>query len=149
MALASLGFAEVARLAPDFSLQSGGGKRATLKGLRGQPVVLMVAKSANDHLFRKQAKRLKEMYQQFASRNVVFVAAFQEEGGRIPSDVPFVIAGNAAKIAADYQVEGPFCLIVIGKDGNVDLQTSRLVPASRIYDVVRNSYTAQAEQRKK
>jgi hypothetical protein len=149
LALATSGFSAVVRLAPDFSWQSAGSRRATLKNLRGQPVVLIVARSANDHSFRKQAKRLKEMYQQFASKNVVFVAALQEEGGRIPSDVPFVIAGNGVKIAADYQVGGPFSLIVIGRDGNVDMQTSKLVPATRIYDVIRNSYTSQAEQRKK
>lgn len=149
LALASFGFAGVVRLAPDFSWQGTGGRRATLKSLRGQPVVLMVAKSANERAFRKQVKRLREMYQQFAGKNVVFIAALQEEGGRIPSDVPFVTANNAAKIAADYQAAGDFNLIIIGRDGNVDLQTSRGVPATRIYDVIRNSYVAQAEQRKK
>ena len=149
LAVMSAGFAEVVRLAPDFSWQAAGSKRATLKSLRGQPVVLIVAKSAREHAFRKQAARLKEIYQEFASRNVVFVAALEEEGGVVPSDVPFVIASNGAKIAADYQVEGPFGVIVIGIDGNVDMQTAKLVPASRIRDVIINSYAIQTEERQK
>ena len=146
LTLANTGLAAVAQLAPDFSLQ-GAGKRSTLKSLRGQPVVLIVAPSAADRTFRRQAKVLKELYQQFASRNTLFVAAFLGERGTIPSDVPFVIATNAAKIAADYRVEGRFGLFVIGTDGNVDLQTSRITPAGRIYDVIRNSYAAQEKQR--
>jgi hypothetical protein len=146
LALANIGLAAVAQLAPDFSWQ-GAGKRTTLKSLRGQPVVLIVARSAADGTFRKQAKKLKELYQQFASRGTIFVAAFLEERGTIPSDVPFVIANNAEKIAADYRTEGRFGLYVIGTDGNVDLQTSRITPAGRIYDVIRNSYTAQEKQR--
>jgi hypothetical protein len=147
LALATTGLAEVAQLAPDFALQNAG-KHATLKSLRGQPVVLIVARSAADGTFRKQAKLLKELYQQFASRGTVFIAAFLEERGTIPSDVPFVVANNAAKIAADYRTEGKFGLYVIGTDGNTDLQTSRITPAGRIYDVIQNSYTAQAEKRK-
>jgi hypothetical protein len=137
--------AAVVRLAPDFTYQ--GSKHSTLKSLRGQPVVLIVARSAKDGTFRKQAKRLKEIYQDFASRNVIFVAAFQKDEGTIPSDVPFLIADNAAKITADYQVQGNFAVIVIGTDGNVDMQTSLLVPATRIRDVVINSYPEQAAER--
>ncbi len=146
-AAAMLGVARAAvvRLAPDFAYQ--GVKHSTLKSLRGQPVVLIVARSAKDGKFRKQAKRLKEIYQDFASRNVIFVAAFQKDEGTIPSDVPFLIADNAAKITADYQVQGNFAVIVIGTDGNVDMQTSQLVPATRIRDVVINSYPAQAAER--
>jgi len=147
LALISAGFAEVVRLAPDFSWQ-GVGKHPSLRSLRGQPVVLIIAKSARERAFRKQASRLKELYQEFASRNVVFVAAFVSEGGTIPSDVPFVIADNAAKIAADYQVEGNFGVVVIGVDGNVDMQTAKLIPATRIRDVIINSYAVQTEERK-
>ena len=137
--------AAVVRLAPDFTFQ--GVKHSSLKSLRGQPVVLIVAKSAKDGTFRKQAKRLKELFQDFASRNVIFAAAFQKDEGVIPSDVPFVIADNGAKVAADYQVQGDFAIIVIGTDGNVDMQTSKLAPATRIRDVVINAYPAQAAER--
>ena len=147
LVVAGVGFAAVVRLAPDFSWDGVGNKHASLRSLRGQPVVLIVAKSAKEKIFRKQASRLKEIYQEFASRNVIFVAAFEEEGGIVPSDVPFIIASNGAKIAADYQVEGNFGVIVIGTDGNVDMQTSKLIPASRIRDVVINSYVMQTQER--
>ena len=147
LALAGAGVAEVIRLAPDFSWEGVSSKHATLRSLKGQPVVLIIAKSAKEKIFRKQASRLKEIYQEFASRNVIFVAAFEEEGGTVPSDVPFVIASNGAKIAADYQVEDKFAVIVIGIDGNVDMQTSKLIPASRIRDVVINSYPIQNQER--
>ena len=78
---------------------------------------------------------------------MVFVAALEEEGGVVPSDVPFVIASNGAKIAADYQVDGKFAVVVIGTDGNVDMQTSKLIPATRIRDVVINSYAIQTQER--
>jgi hypothetical protein len=145
MVMLGVAQAAVVRLAPDFSWP--GGKHSTLKSLRGQPVVLIVARSARDGTFRKQAKRLKEIYQDFANRNVIFVAAFQKDEGTIPSDVPFLIADNGAKVATDYQVAGDFAVIVIGPDGNVDMQTSKLSPATRIRDVVINSYTVQAAER--
>ena len=142
-------FTTVVRLAPDFSWQGAGSKLTTLKSLRGQPVVLIIAKSAKDHTFRKQTKRLKDIYQEFAARNVVFVAALQDSSGIIPSDVPIVVANGGEKIAADYGAQGSFSVVVIGIDGNVDMQTSKLVPASRIKDVIINSYPAQVEERKK
>jgi len=150
VAVAMLGIARAAvvRLAPEFTWLAAGNKHATLKSLRGQPVVLVVANSVRNGTFRKQAKRLKELYQDFASRNVVFFAAFEkDEQGVIPSDVPFVVADNGAKIASDYQVQGGFALIVIGPDGNVDMQSSKLAPATRIRDVVINSYPAQTVER--
>lgn len=148
LAMPFVAAADVVRPAPDFSWQ-GPGKHNTLKSLRGQPVVLIVAKSARDGAFRKQAKRLKDLYQEFAGRNVVFVAAFEEEGGVIPTDVPFVIANDGAKISADYQVSKHFGVIVIGVDGNQDLVTSKIVPASRIKDVIVNSYPVQSSERSK
>jgi hypothetical protein len=151
LAMLGTGFAAVVRLAPDFSWQGqgAGSKRTTLRSLRGQPVVLLIAKSAKDHTFRKQARRLKEIYQEFAGRNVVFVAALLDASGIMPSDVPIVVANDGAKIAADYGAQGSFGVVVIGTDGNVDMQTSKLVPASRIKDVIINSYPAQAQERKK
>lgn len=146
--LLGIAHAAVVRLAPEFTWQGAGNKHVSLKSLRGQPVVLIIASSVRDGTFRKQAKRLKELYQDFASRNVVFFAAFEkDEPGVIPSDVPFVVADNGPKIAADYQAQGDFTLIVIGPDGNVDMQTTKLAPATRIRDVIINSFTAQSAER--
>jgi len=142
---ASMG--EVVRLAPNFALE-GAGKTTTLRSLQGKPVVLIVGKSARESAVRAQVKKLKSLYQEFASRQVIFIAALQDGGGDIRSDIPFVLAKDGAKVAADYGADGPFNLIIIGKDGNVDLQTSKVCPASRVRDVVINSYAVQAAARK-
>ena len=139
--------AEVVRPAPNFTWGIG----RTLKSWKGQPVVLLIAPSPKSGAFRKQARRIEAVYQEFAARNVVFVAAFTDPeaaGQPIPSNVPFVIANNGAQIAADYGMAGKFALSVIGKDGNLDLNSAQVVPASRIMDMILNNYEQQAPERK-
>jgi len=143
----ALALGEVVRLAPNFALE-GAGKTATLRSLQGKPVVLIIGKSADEKNVRAQVKKLKDLYQEFASRQVIFVAAFQDARDSVQSDIPFVLAKDGAKVAADYGVGEPFNLIIIGKDGNVDLQTAKVCPASRVRDVVINSYAVQAAGRK-
>jgi hypothetical protein len=139
--------AEVVRLAPNVSWE-GAGQLTNLRNLRGQPVVLVVGKSANSRAFRKQVRILEEIYQQFASRQVVFVAAVQEGEPAVHSNIPFAVASNGAKVAADYGIEEGFSIIIIGKDGNVDLQTKKVIPASRVRDVINNSFEVQSAARK-
>ena len=139
--------AGVVRPAPNFTWGIG----RTLKSWKGQPVVLLIAPSPKSGAFRKQARRIEAVYQEFAARNVVFVAAFTDPeaaGQPIPSNVPFVIANNGAQIAADYGMAGKFALAVIGKDGNLDLNSAQVVPASRIMDMILNNYEQQAPERK-
>jgi len=136
--------AAVVRLAPDFSFPGAGNKAKSLKSLRGQPVVLIVAKSPKSGDFKAQAKYLREIYQQFASKQVVFVAAFTEQQGLIKSDIPFALADNGAAIAGAYGVTDKFNIVIIGKDGNVDYQTRKVLPPERVRDVIQNSYAVQA-----
>ena len=139
--------AEVVRPAPNFTWGTG----RTLKSWQGQPVVLLIAPSPRSSAFRKQASRIQAAYLELSARNVVFVAAFtepQEAAQPIPSNVPFVVANNGAQIAADYGLEGEFALAVIGRDGNLDLNSPKVLPASRIMDMVRNNYEQQAAERK-
>ena len=137
--------AEIVRLAPDFTFP-GVGKAQSLKAVRGQPVVLIVAKSPKIGDFKAQVKRLKEIYEEFANKQVLFVAAFTGEVGPVKSDIPFVTANNGAAIASAYSVPGKdkFNIIIIGKDGNVDYQTSKVIGAERVRDVIQNSYDVQA-----
>ncbi|HEY3841506.1 MAG TPA: redoxin domain-containing protein [Bryobacteraceae bacterium] len=167
--------AEVLRLAPDFTF-AGVGKTQSLKSLRGQPVVLIIAKSPKTKEFKLQVKNLKTIYQQFANKQVIFVAAFTEESGLVVSDIPFVVANNGAAVANAYGVQnqpevetghgvralvdrvadrvarvyngpdkqGRFNIAIIGKDGNVDYQTSNVLGAERVLDVIQNSYAVQS-----
>jgi peroxiredoxin len=136
--------AAVVRLAPDFSFPGVGTKSKTLKSLRGQPVVLLIAQSPKNGDFKAQAKYLRQIYQQFASKQVVFVAAFTDDAGVIKSDIPFAVADNGPAVAGAYGVTDKFNIVIIGKDGNVDYQTHKVLPPERVRDVIQNSYAVQA-----
>jgi peroxiredoxin len=141
--------AEVVRLAPDFTIPGPGNKAKSLKSLRGQPVVLLIAETPRTRAFRKQLKQLREIYSQFASRQVVFVAAFKDGSVEpVQSNVPFSVAYNGPAVAGAYGVADDFALVVIGKDGNVDYQTEKPAAAQRIRDVIQNSFAVQAQARK-
>jgi len=140
--------ADVVNPAPDFNWDSAGYKINSLKGLRGSCVFLLVARSPRDHAFVEQVKKMKELYQEFAARKVVCAAAFLEDaGGRIPSDIPFAVASNGPRVIADYGVKNSFNVIVIGPDGNIDLQSNKVVPAARLRDMVINTFAVQSEER--
>lgn len=139
--------AAVVRPAPNFTF-AGPGNLSSLRALRGQPVVLIVARSPHDRAVRQQAARLREVYQQFAAHKVVFIAAFLREEGPVKSDIPFVIAPNGRQIAEAYDVRGAFVVIIIGRDGNIDAQTSKVLPASRVKDVIQNSFEEQTARRR-
>jgi hypothetical protein len=138
--------AEVVRPAPNFSWP-GIPKRSSAKAVRGQPIVLLIADSPRSGAFKKQVKRIREVYQFFAARKVVFAAAFRKEQGPVRSDVPFVVVNEGAALAGELGIDRGFGLVVIGVDGNIDLQTAKVSPASRIQDVLRNAAPAQAAQR--
>lgn len=143
------GRAEVVRPAPNFVVTAG----KTLQSWKGLPVILLIAPSPRSHAFRKQAQRIQASYQELAARNAVFVAAFTESDlagtpAKLPSNVPFVVVPNGAQVAAQYGFDGQFSLNVIGRDGNLDLFSSQVVPASRIMDMILNNGEQQEAERK-
>lgn len=135
----------IVRPAPDFTFP-GIGKSQSLRGVRGQPVVLLISNSPKNKDFKAQVKILKDIYQQFANKQVVFVAAFTGEPGPVKSDIPFVIANNGPGVAGAYGVpdKQKFTIAIIGRDGNLDYQTNKVLNAFRVRDVVQNSYAVQA-----
>lgn len=139
----------VVRSAPEFTFLAAGDRAKPLKSLRGQPVVLLIADSPRTGAFRKQLKYLREIYSQFASRNVVFAAAFKDGNSEpVESDVPFALVNNGAAVASAYGVKEEFCIAIIGKDGNIDYQTPKVLTPQRIRDVIQNSFAVQAEARR-
>ncbi len=140
--------AAVVRLAPEFVFPGPGNKTKTLRSLRGQAVVLLVAQSPNHRSFKKQLKYLREIYEQFAGKQVVFIAAFAEGEGPVKSDIPFAVAANGPAVASAYGVQGAFNLIIIGRDGNIDYQTPKVCPPERVRDVIQNSFVVQESARK-
>jgi hypothetical protein len=137
----------VVRPAPDFGF-AGVGKRQTLRSLRGQPVVIVIAPSPKSGAFKKQLKRLTPIYQEFASRGTVFVAAFSQSDGQIESNIPFVVAANGSNVASAYGLKDDFTIAIVGRDGNMDLVSERVLPALRIREVIQNSYVVQQAARK-
>jgi hypothetical protein len=138
---------DVVRPAPNFGIE-GVAKGGSLRSFHGQPVVLVIARSARDKDFRREVYRLRQLYGQFSNEKVIFVAAIETGPEEVPSDIPFVTAANPQQVAADYGVRGRFAIAVIGVDGNLDLITSRLIAPERVRDAVFNNFESQSAARK-
>jgi peroxiredoxin len=144
----SAGLATVVRGAPDFTWLTSGARGQSLQSLRGQPVVLIVARSPAQRIFRAQVGQLQRVYQLLGNRKAVAVAAFTQQSGAIKSNIPFVLAADPAAVAAAYGVTGPFAIFVIGRDGNIDALSDRVLSGQRILDVINNSYVVQRDNRR-
>jgi hypothetical protein len=137
-----------ARLAPEFTFLGAGDKARSLKSLRGQSVVLLISDSPGRGAFKKQLKYLEEIYQQFASKGVVIIAAVPDTEKPLPSNIPVARATNAAAVTGAYGVEKGFQIAIIGSDGNLDYQTGKVLAPERVRDVIQNSFAVQANERK-
>lgn len=146
--LPTTGSAEVVRGAPDFTWLSSGARGQSLRSLRGQPVVLIVAQSPVQRIFRAQVGQLQKVYRLLGNDKVVAIAAFTQQPGVIKSNIPFVLAANPASVAGAYGVDGPFGIFIIGKDGNIDALSNRVMSGQRILDVINNSFVVQRDNRK-
>ena len=137
--------ADVVRPAPNFQIE-GVGK--SLRSFKGQPVVLVVTRTARWKDFRKMVARLEELYPQFSNENVIFVVAIENGPEEVPSNIPFVLAANPQQVAADYGMTGKFGIAVIGVDGNVDMVTGKVIAAARVRSVIFNNFDTQESSRK-
>ena len=134
--------------APDFLWVGAGGKTASAKTFRGQPVVILVAPSPEVGPLRKEAARIEDLYLRFSAKKTVFIAAFTQQTGRVQSNVPFAIAANGLDVARAYNVPpNQLSVIVISPDGNVDMVSTKVEGAQRILDVINNSFQVQAANR--
>ena len=146
--IAAVAEAAVVHLAPDFTFIGAGEKARSLRSLRGQPVVLVIADSPKSGALKKQLKNLEEIYQQLASKGVVLIAAIGTGDGPIPSNIPVAVANSGASVATSYGVNKGFQIAIIGRDGNLDYQTDRVLAAERVRDVIQNSFDVQTSARK-
>ena len=128
--------------APDFTFAAPG-KDRSLRSLRGQAVVIVFTREAGNRAFKKQLRELAPLYQELASKRVIFIAALQQGDGPVKSNIPFVIANDGAGVAGRYNVAEKFSIAIIGPDGNIDYQTGKVLPGGRVRDVVQNSFVVQ------
>lgn len=135
--------APVPHPAPDVALQ--GSRVRNLRGFRPQPVVLIMADSVKNKLYRKQLAVLHRGFQRFAARGTIFIMALQD-GNAVESNVPFVLAANPEAVAKTYGVKG-FGVAIIGVDGNLDYVTGKTVTPERMIDVIQNGATVQEGSR--
>lgn len=141
--------ARVARRAPDFPLHLAD-KTRSLRHFEGQPIVLLLADSPKSRLFRRQVRELEKSYDHFASQRVLFLAAFrQPSAAPVPSNIPFVLAAQGPATCEAYALKGSFAIALIGADGNLDYQTDHDLNATRIREVLQNSFTVQEAARAK
>lgn len=137
----------VVRKAPGFAGGASAGRSIALSSLRGKPVLLVIAPSPADRSFRRQMSELRGYYERMAARGTLCFAAFTAEGGRIPSNIPFIIVNDPATAASDYGAT-PFAVAVIGPDGNLDCVSSRPLPGQRILDLMQNNASLQEKLRR-
>jgi hypothetical protein len=91
------------------------------------------------------------MFERYAADKVVFIAAFTEEPGRIRSNIPFLVAADGPRVGFDYGEFGGgerFTIAFIGKDGNLDYVTNKVIPAQRVFDIIKNSFVIQRAMRR-
>jgi hypothetical protein len=90
------------------------------------------------------------MYDHFAASKVVFVAAFRD-GSTAPvqSNIPFVVSPAGPAACDTYGLKGKFAVAILGADGNLDYQTEQDLHASRVREVLQNSFTVQESNRKR
>ncbi len=147
MAVAPLG-AAVVKLAPDFSWEGTGGRPHPIKQFRGQPVVLLIAPSPASKEFRKEVAWIEKSFLELSARKAIFIMVFSAQPGPVSSNVPFVNAQNGPATAALYGAkDSKMTVVVIGPDGNIDMQSDKVEPSQRILDVINNTFTMQSASR--
>lgn len=138
----------VVNVAPGFSGGAEAGRKITLSSYKGTPVILIFAPSPKDPSFRSQMSEFRGRYERMASQGMIFFAAFTQEGGRIPSNIPFVLVDNPAATASAYGVTSGFAIAVIGRDGNLDCLSTRPLPGQRVLDLSLNNAFVQEQIRR-
>ncbi len=140
--------AEVVRPAPEFRWTDASGAVKSSRDFLGRPLVVVIANSPRQWAFRSQVGQLQRMYERLAAQRLVVVAAFSQEPGVIRSNIPFVTVPDGARVASDFGVPSGFAIAVIGKDGNLDLFSDRVVPVERVRDAMQNSFVVQKAMRR-
>lgn len=138
----------VVNAAPGFTGGASASRKITLASLKGKPVILVIAPSPKDRAFRAQMNEFRGRYERMASQGMLFFAAFTSEGGRIPSNIPFILVDDPASVASAYDITKGFAIAVIGRDGNLDCLSTKPLPGQRVLDLCMNNADVQLQLRR-
>ena len=148
-AFCSAGLADVVRPAPQFSFTTASGQTQTLEGLKGQPVILLLADSAKRGDFRTQLRELESAMDRLAIRKTLIVAALKkDDAAEIRSNIPVTVLPDGAQVCDAYGLKTKFAIALIGPDGNLDYQTERILNINRVLEVMQNTYEVQKASRR-
>jgi len=136
------------RPAPDFTWKDAYGKLQTLKSLEGKPVVIVISSNVKDWRFRLQMWEINGIYERLAAMGAVFVMAFTDQPGRVPSNIPFIVASDGPRVGYLYNITKGNGIAIISKDGNLDYVTNRILLGRRILDVIQNTQVTQEQMRR-
>ena len=138
----------VVNSAPSFVGGASAGRNISLSSLRGKPVVLVIAPSPADRAFRRQMGELRGTYERLAAQGILCFAAFTSEGGRIRSNIPFILVNDPVATASAYDIQKGFAIAVIGRDGNLDCLSVKPLPGYRVLDLIMNNAGMQEQLRR-
>lgn len=140
----SLGLGEVVRPAPSILFPMDGAKPRTLASFRGQPLILLLADSPKRGAFKAQLKELESSFDRLAVRGTLVAACFKGgDSSVVRTNVPLVLLPEGPVSCAAFQLKGDFSIVLVGPDGNIDYQTSKVLNMNRILEVMQNSYEVQ------
>lgn len=140
--------ANVVRPAPNFFWKNLQGETSSLNAVKGRSVVLIVTPDVKDRAFRKQLHEIRGVYQFLGAARVLAFIAFTQSSGRVPADAPYIIISNGARVAQEYGMNSGFGIAVIGRDGNLDYVSNKVVPGQRVLDIINNSFAVQEALRR-
>ena len=94
---------EVVRPAPQFAFSTAAGESRTLKEVKGQPVLLLLADSPTRSAFRAQLRELEKAFDRLSIRKTLISAAFKQDGGgEVRSNIPVTLLPDGARVCEAY-----------------------------------------------
>jgi hypothetical protein len=141
--------AEVVRPAPELAFPAYGGKTRSLASFKGQPVIILLADSHSRGSFKAQLRELDASFDRLAIRGTVIAAGFKKGNPEVANtNIPLILLPDGAAACAAFRTKNEFTIVLVGPDGNVDYQTSKVLNINRILEVMQNNYEIQKAARK-
>jgi len=140
--------ARVVRPTPEFSWIDASGKLQSVRNLKGQPAVILIAPDPGNWTFRSQVGQLQRVYERLGTHGTLFFAAFTGTPDRVRSNIPFIQVGDGPRVGFLFEATEGFAIAIVGRDGNLDCLSNRVLTGQRVFDVIENSFAMQEALRR-